>query len=601
MTIKEKTSSDIVSSIFEPELLKKVQQLAPAKLQWLSGYCAGLAENLAEPLAASFVSPATLSEQQSDSKVLVLYASQTGNAETLAAELSQRLQAENIPVTLNSTLDIKLKTLTNFSSIVIVASTHGEGEPPDDAIDFHEAIFSKKAPKLAGVQHAVLGLGDSSYEFFCQTAKDFDSVLSKLGSQALLQRQDCDVDYQADAQNWIQQLIEKLKTIQPQKQELASTSIIPLNNKSEQLYSKNNPFKAAINATQKITGRDSVKDTYHLEIDLADSGIHYQPGDALGVWADNNQQLVDEILQLQGFTAEQPVHLNGEDISIQEALTKKLELTLLNKQSLKQLADITQSEALTKIIDEAYSDYIKNHQWIDVLHLSNAQLSAQQLVDLLKPIKPRLYSIASSLDETPEEVHITLNHVRASNEYAERYGLASHYLTQELTESDELNIYIDRNKNFKLPADDKDLIMIGPGTGIAPFRAFLQQREINQAIGKNWLFFGNPHFNTDFLYQVELQKFLHKGVLNKIDLAFSRDQEEKVYVQHKLLEQADRVWQWLEAGAYVYVCGDMQRMAKDVENALLLIIQQQGRKTPEQAKNYLKQLKQESRYQRDVY
>ncbi|NVK21417.1 MAG: assimilatory sulfite reductase (NADPH) flavoprotein subunit [Kangiellaceae bacterium] len=602
MTVKEKTVETTLSTDVDHKILNDIKALSRNQLQWLSGYCAGLYDGRNE------VSDSDEIHQQvglalnlsSSVRVLVLYASQTGNAESVASNLHDCLVAEGVSSSLSSTLDIKLKALKDYTSIIVIASTHGEGEPPDDAIDFYEAIHSKKAPNLVGVSYAVLGLGDSSYEYYCQTAKDFDAVFKALGAQSIIERKDCDIDYESAAKQWISDVTQKISN-----QERQNNNKVLVPEKafigSERLYSKDNPYRATISTIQKITGVGSTKDTYHLEIDIAGSGITYQPGDALAVIPCNKKELVAEVLANLSFSPEQQVKYAGETLSIEKVLSEKLELTLLSKQTLQELYKLSKSYLLKDILESNYSEYIDNHQFVDVLKILDVNLTPQQLVDLLKPLKPRLYSIASSQDEVSEEIHVTLNHVCLTNENGQRFGVASHFLTQVLNENDELLIYVDSNNNFKLPDESKDLIMVGPGTGIAPFRSFLQQRDNEQAKGRNWLFFGNPNFNTDFLYQTELQKYLQTGVLTKLDVAFSRDQESKIYVQDRIKEAAAELWQWLESGAHIYVCGDMHRMAKDVESTLLEVIELSGNKTPEQAKEYLKQLKKDKRYQRDVY
>lgn len=599
--MKDQTSLQRATARFtniDGDLLQKVSNLGPSELLLLAGYCAGLAET--SPAQLNTVGTlATAHEASKDSslKALILYASQTGNAQAIAENLQESLESSGYNTALESTLDIKLAKLNDYALIVVIASTHGEGEPPDDAIDFYEAVLSKKAPSLNGVKHAVLGLGDSSYEFFCQTAKDFDSALSSLGSVPLIERLDCDVDYQQEAVSWITQLVAAIAELQPP----ALTTPALAENIIQFPYSKEKPFSATVSIIQKLTAPGSIKDTYHLEIDLAGSGLSYRPGDALGVWADNDQILVGEILSQLSIDPQTSVTFKEEECSIENLLRQKLEITLLNKGLIRELATLSGSQKLFDIADTGYSEYIRNHQLIDVLKLANITLEAQQLVEIVKPLKPRLYSISSSIDENPEEVHITLNHLENENQDGIRYGQASHFLTRQLNEGDKVNVYVDHNKNFKLPPADKAIIMIGPGTGIAPFRSFLQRREGAQAKGRNWLFFGNPNFNTDFLYQTELQKYLKSGLLTQLDVAFSRDQQKKIYVQDRLRQNAEQVWQWLEQGACFYVCGDMSRMAKEVELALLQIIEQQGNKTQDQAKDYLKQLKQQARYQRDVY
>ena len=599
--MKDRTSLQRATARFtniDGDLLQKVSDLGPSELLLLAGYCAGLAETSPAQLnAVGTLDTAHEASKDSGLKALILYASQTGNAQTIAENLQESLESSGYNTALESTLDIKLAKLNDYALIVVIASTHGEGEPPDDAIDFYEAVLSKKAPSLNGVKHAVLGLGDSSYEFFCQTAKDFDSALSSLGSVPLIERLDCDVDYQQEAVSWITQLVAAIAELQPPalKTPALAENIIQFP------YSKEKPFSATVSIIQKLTAPGSIKDTYHLEIDLAGSGLSYRPGDALGVWADNDQILVGEILSQLSIDPQASVTFKEEECSIENLLRQKLEITLLNKGLIRELATLSGSQKLFDIADTGYSEYIQNHQLIDVLKLANITLEAQQLVEIVKPLKPRLYSISSSIDENPEEVHITLNHLENENQDGIRYGQASHFLTRQLNEGDKVNVYVDHNKNFKLPPADKAIIMIGPGTGIAPFRSFLQQREAAEAKGRNWLFFGNPNFNTDFLYQTELQKYLKSGLLTQLDVAFSRDQQKKIYVQDRLRQNAEQVWQWLEQGACFYVCGDMSRMAKEVELVLLQVIEQQGNKTQDQAKDYLKQMKQQARYQRDVY
>ncbi|MCW9028081.1 MAG: flavodoxin domain-containing protein, partial [Kangiella sp.] len=515
---------------------------------------------------------------------------------------------------IKSTLEVAAKELADYSAILLVVSTHGEGEPPDDAIDLYEALTSKKllskGSLLKDANFAVLGLGDSSYEFFCQTAKDFAESFTKLGAQELIEAVFCDVDYQEPAAEWIGQVAAAVTALITQSSTDLSSSNSPIAGVNAQLrqnlYSKDNPFHATIATIQKITGRGSPKETYHLEIDIEDSGISYQPGDALGIVAHNREPLVDDIISLLDLDGEVAVNYQSQTITLKQYLTEYAELTLVSKTTINAMLELDPNDELQTIYDHGYSEFIAKHQFIDLLHIAQPTITAQQLVDILNPIKPRLYSIASSQQAFEDEVHLTLNHISVNNTYGERYGLASHHLTQTLSEGETVSIFVEHNPKFKLPTTDAPIIMVGPGTGVAPFRAFLQERaashsSVKKGTEKNWLIFGNPHFDTDFLYQVEIQKYVSSGLLSKLDLAFSRDSDQKVHVQHKLLENAAEVWQWLEQGAYFYVCGDMHKMAKDVEHALLTIIQEQGQRDEEEAKLYLKELKVNQRYQRDVY
>lgn len=613
MTVKEQLLNGLPGALINTELLDSIRNLKPQQLNWLSGYCAGLlayqsenhAENEVANLAVSSHAP------QSARPVLVLYASQTGNAQSVAEQLIERLHSSSVAAELKSTLAVSAKELANYSTILLVTSTHGEGEPPDDAVDFYDELTSKKllskGQLLAGIDIAVLGLGDSSYEFFCQTAKDMLESFKKLGAQELTDIVLCDVDFEQAAKQWIEQVsaavITKVKELETGQFASKSTvGFVDSNVRNEQIkYDKDNPFKASIDTIQRITGRGSPKETYHVEIDISGSGIVYEPGDALGIIAHNRSELVSEIIELLHLDGDTQVKYRNQQLTIIQFLTEIAELTLINKSTVQALMELTQNDKLQEIIEDNFNSYVNDHQLIDLLLLAKPKIGAQDFVDILKPKKPRLYSIASSQRENPDEVHLTLNHVSMKNQNGIRYGLASHYLTQQLEEGQNVNVFVEKNPKFKLPQTDMPIIMVGPGTGIAPFRAFLQERASTNVTSKNWLIFGNPYFNTDFLYQVEIQKHVSSGVLRKLDLAFSRDGGQKVYVQHKLLERASDVWQWLEHGAYFYVCGDMHKMAKEVEQALLTIIQQQGQRNFEEAKQYLKDLKVQQRYQRDVY
>ena len=596
------------------KLLENFHQLDNNQLQWLSGYCAGLAK------AGNTDRSIDHSDEQLHSsentsietklKTLILFGSQTGNSESIAKKLSDRLSPLAITLEFGSLSDFAPKDLAKWNTVLLIISTHGEGEPPDDAIEFYEVLNSKRAVKLKRHKHAVLALGDSSYEHFCQTGKDFDSKLTELGSRAIMECLQCDLDYEEAADNWINQLFDNLsETVAYQTSRSATdvTATLP-QSLNVQKYDKNNPFLASIISNQKITGRNSSKTVHHIEISLEDSAINYLPGDGVGIWVKNNQKLITNILSLAKLSGEEFVDFKGRQKPLLQVLQDNLELTLLSKktviQYIEQVNKVSQSRAnkLQAIIDNDFSTYAPQSQLIDILLLGRITLTAQALVDLLPPIKPRVYSIASSLEARPEQIDITVALVNHNNKNGERKGAASQFLIETLAEDDEALIYIEPNKHFKLPPDDKPIILVGPGTGIAPFRAFLQERVERSAQGDNWLFFGNPNFNTDFLYQTEWQKLIKKGVLTRFNVAFSRDQKGKIYVQNKMQQQAKEIWHWIDQqGAYFYLCGDMKRMAKDVHTTLLAIVGEQGNKTPEQADSYLKQLRKDGRYQRDVY
>ena len=581
------------------ELIEQVKLYDSKELYWLSGYCSGLAD-ARQNQHGEEVQVESNSQPSTKLKTVVLYASQTGNAQSIAESLFQSLGDAGLDSEIASVADFKLTKLKDQQIILLVASTHGEGEAPDDAIEFHEFLLGKKSPKLDGRYHSVLSLGDSSYEFFCQTGKDFDNALTKQGSQALVKRVDCDLDFQQLSMSWISDVVAEVSRLNGELSTQRTVNAEPLAAKA--VYSKESPFLAKVLTNQRVTARGSTKHINHLEFSLDASGISYQPGDSLGVWPKNNHQTILEILSLVDLSGTEIVSVNSKEISLTQALSDRLEISLLNKGFIEQYGALSANEEIIAIAQGQFSSYSKNHQVVDVISLSPLKLQPQQLVDLLKPLKPRMYSIASSLAANPEEVHLTVALEQAENESTTRLGTASHFLVNNLEEDDEVEIFVEANRHFKLPDNNQPVIMIGPGTGIAPFRSFLQHREELDAKGDNWLFFGNPHFNSDFLYQVELQKLLSKGVLTRLDLAFSRDQATKIYVQDRILEQAGELWDWINnRNAYLYVCGDMAHMAKDVHSALITIISQQGNQSLEDAEIYLKALKKDKRYQRDVY
>ncbi|RDV24019.1 assimilatory sulfite reductase (NADPH) flavoprotein subunit [Alteromonas aestuariivivens] len=574
------------------------------QLTWVSGYAAGMAAGQPAGAAVPAISPAPSS---SAAQLTILYGSQTGNAKGVAQNFQAQAEAAGYNSKLVSMADYKPRQLKSETHVVVFVSTHGEGDAPDDAAELHEFLGGKKAPKLQGLKYAVLGLGDSSYEFFCQTGKDFDERLGKLGAAAVVPRQDCDVDYETDAKVWGEKLIEALKT------DFASAASGPdlvaqpgasFQAVAGQVYSKKSPFKASLIESQKITGRDSVKDISHIEISLEDSGIQYQPGDALGVWFLNSAKLVADLLALVELDGSQTVTVGEQELSLEEALTRKLELTLSYPNFIKAYQAATGSESLAALMEDKATlrTYMAERQIIDIVRDHPGTITAQQLVDALRPLNPRLYSIASSQAEVEEEVHLTVAHVDYQAFGSRHQGGASGFLCEYLQEGGEVEVFVEHNDNFRLPADPQTpVIMVGPGTGIAPFRAFMQEREAQGAEGKNWLFFGNPNFTQDFLYQVEWQAYVKSGLLTNISLAFSRDQADKIYVQHRLVEHGKEVFEWLEQGAHFYVCGDAMHMAKDVEAALLSIIQEHGGKSEEDAKAYLLALRKAKRYQKDVY
>lgn len=572
------------------------------QLTWMSGYLAGLANQQ----AAGAIAAPTVEAVSSNKKLTILYGSQTGNAKAIAQEYKAKAENAGIAVNLQNMADYKAKQLKNETHVVVVVSTHGEGDAPDDAVELHEFVASKKAPKLPDLSFAVIGLGDSSYEFFCQTAKDFDQRLEALGAKRVADRVDCDVDYDSAAEAFIDQLTTMLKdelTAKSQSQVVQLPGLSTVSSAASE-YTKKNPFPATLSESLKITGRDSIKDIRHIEISLEDSGIQYQPGDAVGIWFTNDPQLADEILSLLDIDGEETVSLGDESLSIRQALIDKFELTLGYPTFVKSYLETAPNAELQALFEDKNNlrEYLAERQIVDVIREFPAKITAEQLARALRPLTPRLYSIASSQADVEDEVHLTVALVEYDVDGNKRQGGASGFLSNRLDEGQQVKVFIEENNNFRLPENpDTPVIMVGPGTGIAPFRAFMQQRAEDDAQGKNWLFFGNPSFTQDFLYQTEWQRFVKDGVVDKVSLAFSRDQKEKIYVQHRLLENGEEVYQWLEEGAHFYVCGDATHMAKDVHDALVSIVAKFGNKSEEQAEEYLTELRKAKRYQKDVY
>ncbi len=595
---------EIQSSPLNDEQRTRISQLLSEldsnQLHWLSGYLAGY---LVSGAAATGASPAITTDTAAAYQLTILVGTQTGNAEGVAEQMAARAAEKGIPAKVIDLADYKPKQLKQEQYLAIVTSTHGEGEPPDNALDFHEFLLGRKAPKVPDLRYSVLSLGDSSYEFFCQTGKEFDERLAELGASPLAERVDCDVDYEDLAEQWIERVLEQVAASAGASGTTvhAGPAVAP----TASVYGRKNPFRATILTNQMLNGRDSDKEVRHIEFSLEGSGLQYKPGDSLAVCPENPPALVQELTTALGFEAGAPVEVSDETISLSDALSCHREITLLTPPLMKQWADLAGDDELRALVDK--SDELR--AWTagrDLLDLVRQwplpELEPQQLVNLLRPLPPRLYSISSSQAAEEDEVHITVATVRYTSHDREREGVASTWLADRLEEGAEVPVYIDPNKNFALPEDDSlPIIMIGPGTGVAPFRAFMQEREERDASGDNWLLFGDRRFRSDFLYQAEWLKWRRDGLLTRLDVAFSRDQKEKRYVQHCLQEQAAEVWDWLERGAFLYVCGDADRMAPDVHQALVGIVSEQGGKTTEQAEEYLRQLNRDKRYQRDVY
>lgn len=588
------------------EILNLLPTLTPLQLAWLSGYAWSQASGVEQQVAGQHLAANLTALSAEPFSITVLSGSQTGNAKSVADKVAAELTEAGITVKRVALKDYKAKNIADEQYLLLVTSTQGEGEPPEEGVVLHKLLNGKKAPKLTNLQFAVLGLGDSSYPNFCQAGKDFDQRFAELGATRLFERVDADLDYSATAEQWIRDIVaivkEKAAQASPVVQSIDTATTAPVAKESQ--YNKANPFPATLITNQKITGRQSDKDVRHLEFDLAGSDLHYQAGDALGVWFDNDPKLVDEVLSLAQIDPTTEVTIEGKAQTISTALLSHLELTQNTPAFVKGYAALAHNEQLNDLVadNQALQELVQRTPIVDVLHKFPAKLTAEQLVSLLRPLTPRLYSISSSPAEVGEEVHLTVGVVRFEHEGRARSGAASSFLADRIEEDGAVRVFVEHNDNFRLPNDaTKPIIMVGSGTGVAPFRAFMQQRVADEASGKNWLIFGNPHFASDFLYQTEWQQFAKEGFLHKYDFAWSRDQEKKIYVQDKIRENSAVLWQWLQEGAYFYVCGDAAKMAKDVDQALLEVIAKEGNLSPDEAEDYLNELREEKRYQRDVY
>ncbi len=570
-----------------------MKDLDREQILWLGGYLSGLGFS-----GASLVQGASVAEPQvvaADFKLTVLYGSHSGNSKLVAEGLAAEAKNRGVESRVISMPDYKLKELKTETHLLVVVSTHGEGEPPVAAEELHKLLAGKRAGDLSHLNFAVVALGDSSYINFCQTGIDFHQRLQTLGGKALGEVVKLDVDFKDSLASV------KSKTLDLFHAATATTSTSSV--KSEGTASADGLFEAEVLERINLNGRGSAKETYHLELSLEDSGLTYQPGDALEVFAKNEDVLVDAIISKLALQANDLVKVDENEVALKEALLIHREITTITLPVLTKLAGFVGDEALTLLLDkrEEVVEYLEGLDLLDFIQQYNLTISAQQLIDTLRKLPPRAYSIASSQQEVDEEVHLTVGAVRYTKNERLHNGLCSVYLADRVEVGEKVLVRVKTNDGFRLPQDEKvPVIMIGPGTGIAPFRAFLQERAATNASGKNWLFFGDQHFTSDFLYQTEVVKYRSLGLL-KVDVAFSRDQNEKVYVQHRLKENAKEVYEWLTSGAYLYVCGDRKRMAADVKQAFVEIIAQQAGVSLEAAEAKLTEIRQAGRYQEDVY
>ncbi|MGJ0480508.1 sulfite reductase subunit alpha [Pantoea agglomerans] len=567
---------------------------------WLAGFLAGLHSRLL--VLEDKQQPAAGTGAAATTQLHILYGSQTGNAEALAQTAAKSARAKGLVPVVQALGDVDLDVFATMRHVLIVTSTYGEGEMPDNAQLFWDAISASTAPRLEQMHFAVLAIGDTGYDGFCQAGKFIDMRLEQLGAKRVVDRIDCDIDYEEPSSEW-------LNSSMPQFAASAGSSgtvlesapeapVIPGSNKS-------NPYAAALITNKRLSGEQSAKDIRHFEFDLSDSGLKYEAGDALGVIPVNEPSLVS--LLLTQLNADYQTPVPGFDRSLGDLLTYQFEISEPSRKLIEWVGQNTTNQELRHVLQHDDKDALGVWLWgkdtLDLLQLELTRtLAVPEFVALLRPLQHRAYSISSSSKAHPNQVHLTVASVRYHSGGRNRGGVCSTYLAERVRRGEKPAIFISPNKSFRVPANNSaPLIMVGPGTGIAPFRAFLQERQATGAQGKNWLFFGDQHQEHDFIYQDELLAWRDSGLLTRLDLAFSRDQEKKIYVQSRMLEQGAELYAWLQEGAYFYVCGDASRMAKDVDNALYEVVRQFGGLSTERAADYVDQLKKEKRYLRDVY
>lgn len=558
---------------------------------WLNGFLAGMFPGGIEGVAknASPLKP-----------VKIVFASQTGNSEGLAKQMSKRAKTMQLDPKVLDMSDYSIEELKQDEDVLLIASTYGEGEPPDTAVPFWENLTDSNAPKLDNTNYAILALGDSNYPDFCEFGIQLDKRFQELGAKQIKPRVDCDVDFEEPFENWSQSVLSSISKTE-MNDEIKDSKV----EMEDLVYSKKNPFSASISDNYDLNLLGSKKETRHIEIDISGSDLHYDAGDAIGIFSKNCPDLAQGIVSVNGFKGTEELKSNnGETKTLLEILIEDCDITSLNKKFIENYNESANSKELVTLLNqkEALSDFLLGREPIDLFVQFPTNFSnPAALTGLFKKINPRLYSIASSPLKHPDKVQLTVGIVRYNSHNRNRKGVCSTYLADR-AENQKFGVFIHPNKSFKVPEDPKKpMIMVGPGTGIAPFRAFLQERYESKATGKNWLFFGDQHAATDFIYEDEITEYQKLGFLQKLDLAFSRDQADKIYVQDKMLENGEELYRWLEEGSYFFVCGDASRMAKDVDKTLQKVIKIHGNCNDEEALQYIKELKSNKRYVRDVY
>jgi len=618
--IQEKT----VNKVPFEELANLGKELSKERIIWLSGYFSGKAEansNLAEIFQKlsnndnstksigniNFPLEPVISDKRSEVKQLViLYASQSGNGAGFAKLAKEIAEKKGYQIELQNMADYKVRDLKNEKNLLIIVSTYGEGDPPFAAEELHEFIHSSRAPQLPDLKYSVLALGDKSYFHFCKTGIEFDKRLEELGAKRINKRVDCDVDFKNLAGAWLSDSLQAFDN-QDQNKEKSDKSEPELKNVAKNDDNKKNeefPFVAEILKKIRLNGRGSEKETYHVELFINSSEVKYKPGDAVAIKPSNSDDLVRKVLETLTFTGNENVQTYKGLKNLKDALKNEYELTTLNTETVKKHLEKIKNEELRKIIDNqaSFKEFVTNNDILDLFHRFPANYEASEFLNILKPLAARLYSIASSQKAYDDELHIVVEAVRSSSNGRAKNGCCSTFFADHLDVGDKVSFNIKPNEGFRLPLNSSfPVIMVGAGTGIAPFRSFVDERAKSGATGKNWLIFGNTHFTTEFLYQTEWQQHLKSGSLNKISLAFSRDQAEKVYVQHKILQHSKEIYEWISNNARIYVCGDKHNMSNFVYKSFIDVIEKEGGLSEDDAHSFMRNLKKRGLYLEDVY
>ena len=589
----------------EIHLLPADAPFSPEQRAWLNGFFVGLLKGLAEARTQN-------SSQAPRLAVKVLFASQTGTAEGLAKKLTKEARSRGFDADLIDFSSLSLEVLAKLDHVLVIASTHGDGDAPDCAARFALQLQAAKGTPLAGLKYAVLALGDRSYSKFCSFGQHVDERFAALGALRLADRIDADGDVDEPFKSFRETLWRTLPANSPASAAERPVAIAvdasaeDAPEKSE-LWSRKRPFAAPLLGQQLLTAAGSDKETRHVVLSLKGADLRYEPGDALGVWPQQAPDLVDAVLAVSDVSADAPVMIDAEQMGLRDALSQTRDLTTLTAATFIKYAALSTDSGLQPLAQRdqsaALNKFLYGKDIVDLLQdYPGTVRDAQSLVDLLPPLRPRLYSISSSLAAFPEEVHLTIAVVRYECRGRRRGGLASTWFADRVAVGNAAAVYVHQNPRFRLPSDPgTPIIMIGPGTGIAPFRAFLHHRRKSGFTGRTWLFFGERHAECDFLYRSELESFMAGRELSRIDTAFSRDQQQKIYVQHRMLEAGREIWSWLQDGAVIYVCGDATRMAKDVDAALQAIVAKHGRRSAARAQLEMHALAADGRYLRDVY